>query len=66
MNLVIGFCHFWYDFVVGDSAMLAIGGLTTLLLGALLVWAGWHAAAEILLPTTVVATLGLSLASRGG
>ena len=61
MNLVIGFCRFWYAFVVGDSVKLAIGAVVTLLMGTALVWLGWRPAAEFVLPTMVIVTLGVSL-----
>jgi hypothetical protein len=38
VNIVIGFCRFWYDFVVGDSVTLAVGAAVTLIIGAALVW----------------------------
>ena len=64
MKYAIGFARFWYDFIVGDSVMLAIGGAGVLIVGALLVHNGMHTLAEIALPATVVATLTGSLASR--
>ena len=64
MKLVIGFCRFWYDFVVGDSAFLAVGAVVTLALGAALVWLGWRPAAEFVLPALVIVTLGVSLPLR--
>ncbi|MEX2230079.1 MAG: hypothetical protein WEB13_10630 [Dehalococcoidia bacterium] len=64
MKYVIGFGRFWYDFIVGDSMMLAVGGTGVLVVGALLVHAGMLTAAEIALPLTVVATLASSLVTR--
>lgn len=61
MSLVRGFFRFWYDFIVGDSVVLAIGGCAVLAAGALLVWAGAEVAAQILLPVLVAVTLALSL-----
>jgi membrane protein implicated in regulation of membrane protease activity len=61
MNLVRGFFRFWYDFIVGDSVVLALGGGAVLVAGALLVWAGAEAVAQILLPVMVAGTLALSL-----
>jgi hypothetical protein len=61
MRYVVGFGRFWYDFIVGDSVALAIGGVAVLVLGWVLVTAGAGAAAEILLPLIVVATLAVSL-----
>ncbi|MDP3208944.1 MAG: hypothetical protein Q8M65_07330 [Rhodoglobus sp.] len=61
MRYVVGFGRFWYDFIVGDSIVLAIGGAGALALGALLVANGAGAITEWLLPTTVVVTLAVSL-----
>lgn len=61
MKYVIGFGRFWYDFIVGDSIALAIGGAGALALGSLLVHNGGATLAEWLLPATVVATLAISL-----
>jgi hypothetical protein len=64
VNLVVGFFRFWYDFVVGDSVLLAIGAVVTLTIGAALVWMGWRPAAELVLPAAVIVTLGVSLPRR--
>ena len=64
MKYVTGFGRFWYDFIVGDSMMLAVGGTGVLVVGALLVHGGMHTAAEIALPLIVVATLASSLVTR--
>lgn len=61
MKYVVGFGQFWYDFIVGDSIFLAIGGIGSLALGYLFVSAGAAAAAEIVLPAVVVVTLIVSL-----
>lgn len=61
MKYIVGFGKFWYDFIVGDSAVLAIGGAAVLIVGALLVRTDAHAVAEIALPVLVVGTLGVSL-----
>ncbi len=61
MKLLIGFGRFWYDFIVGDSAMLAIGGVAVLIGTALLVSAGVSTPAEVLLPLGILATLAVSL-----
>jgi hypothetical protein len=61
MRYIVGFGRFWYDFIVGDSVALAIGGVAVLVLGWVLVVAGVGAAAEILLPLVVVATMAASL-----
>lgn len=64
MRYVVGFGRFWYDFIVGDSIVLALGGFATLGVGLLLVHFGSHLAAEVALPLMVVATLAASLPLR--
>jgi hypothetical protein len=61
MKYVIGFGRFWYDFIVGDSVFLAIGGVAMLALGYALVEAGAASVAEVVLPLVVAATLIVSL-----
>ncbi len=61
MKYVVGFGKFWYDFIVGDSAVLAVGGAAVLIVGSLLVHANAHAAAEVALPVLVTGTLAFSL-----
>lgn len=61
MRFLVSFGRFWYDFIVGDSAALAIGGCAVVAAGALLVWAGAASAAQVLLPLVVAATLAVSL-----
>ena len=61
MRYLTSFAAFWYDFIVGDSVVLAIGGVAVLMLGALMVDNGLGAAAEVALPAIVVGTLALSL-----
>jgi hypothetical protein len=58
---IVGFGRFWYDFIVGDSVVLAIGGAGVLILGALLVWAGAASPAQVVLPLAVAVTLAVSL-----
>ncbi len=64
MKYLLAFGAFWWDFIVGDSIILAIGGAGVLVLGSLLVHAGYQGLAEVALPTVVVATLVGSLARR--
>lgn len=61
MKWIVGFARFWYDFVVGDSVALAIGGVSVLVLGTLLVRLGAASLAQVLLPIAVSVTLALSL-----
>lgn len=64
MKYLAGFAAFWWDFIVGDSIVLAIGGLGVLVIGALLVQGGHRGIAELALPGIVIATLAASLARR--
>ena len=61
MRWIVAFGRFWYDLIVGDSVVLAIGGAAVLVFGFLLARVGSPALAEILLPLIVVATLAASL-----
>ena len=61
MKYIVGFGRFWYDFIVGDSVFLAIGGVAMLALGYGLVQAGSTTVAEVALPLTVAVTLIVSL-----
>ena len=61
MRYMAAFARFWYDFIVGDSVVLAIGGVGSLILASLCVAAGAAALAEIVLPLVVVATIAFSL-----
>jgi hypothetical protein len=65
MRVLRGFLSFWYDFVVGDDATIAVGVVVALAATAILAWL--HVPAWWLLPVAVVVLLGLSLrrASRG-
>jgi hypothetical protein len=65
IGLVKGFFAFWYDFIVGDSIILAIGGPAVLGLAYLVSQAGDAAIAQVLLPLTVVVTLVASLVLHG-
>ena len=61
MKYLTGFGAFWYDFIVGDSIALAIGGTAVLIVGALLVHFDMRNVAEFVLPTIVLGTLAVSL-----
>jgi hypothetical protein len=61
MRRISIFGRFWYDFIVGDSLTLAIGGCAVIAISALIVWLGFETAAEIVMPLLVVATLAWSL-----
>lgn len=53
--------RFWCDFVVGDSVILAIGGVAVLGTGAILVAAGAGSLTQVALPMAMAVTLALSL-----
>jgi uncharacterized membrane protein YtjA (UPF0391 family) len=59
------FGRFWYDFIVGDSMVLAIGSPAVLGFGFLFARSNEAWAAQILLPVAVVVTLLISLPLRG-
>lgn len=61
MKYLTGFALFWYDFIVGDSIVLAIGGVLIVALGYGLVELDASAVAEVVLPIAAVATIFLSL-----
>ncbi len=64
MRWIVGFGHFWYDFIVGDSIVLALGGVAVLLAGYGLAHGGYARAAEFVLPALVVGTLVVSLRQK--
>ncbi|MGE3074756.1 MAG: hypothetical protein AB7N24_01395 [Dehalococcoidia bacterium] len=64
MKYVIAFLAFWWDFIVGDSIVLAIGSVAALLGAAALAQNGYGIAAEILLPLAIVGTLAGALGRR--
>jgi hypothetical protein len=59
MRVLRSFLHFWYDFIVGDDATIAVGVVVALVATAIL--AHRHVPAWWLLPVAVVVLLGLSL-----
>ena len=64
MRFVVGFARFWYDFIVGDSAVLAVGGVAVLAVGYGLSHADYTMLAEFVLPALVLGTLAVSLRLR--
>ena len=64
MRYVVGFARFWYDFIVGDSIVLAVGGIAVLLAGFGLARADYATLAEFVLPALVLTTLLVSLRFR--
>ncbi len=61
MRYLTGFAMFWWDFIVGDSIALAIGGVVVLLVAAGLVRADQQLLVQLAMPAVVVATLAVSL-----
>ena len=61
LRWAVGFGRFWYDFVVGDSKILAIGAPIVLALAYLAAHNGAEGLGEALIPLGVAATLVLSL-----
>ncbi len=59
IRAVRGFLHFWYDFIVGDDPVVAIGVVAALALTAVL--AHGHTAAWWLLPAAATILLVASL-----
>lgn len=52
---------FWYDFLVGDSIVLAIGGVLIVALGYVLVQLDIATVAQIVLPIAAILTIYVSL-----
>ena len=64
MKYIKGFFAFWYDFIVGDAAEVAVGVIVSLVALYLLLHyagSGLDAYAAILLPAAIMALLGYSL-----
>ncbi len=61
MKFIAAFGAFWYDFLVGDSIVLAIGGVGTLVLGYLVARTAGDALPQVIVPAAVVVTLLASL-----
>lgn len=60
------FARFWYDFIVGDSILLAIGVLVTVVITSGAEKQHVGILAQALLPAAVVVTLLASLPLRSG
>ena len=61
MSWIVAFGRFWYDFIVGDSVVLAIGGVAALVLAWAIARGGGASVAQFVLPVVVIATLVASL-----
>jgi len=64
MKYVIGFGQFWWDFIVGDSVILAIGGIGALALAYAIVEAGNASLPQFILPIVVFGAIAASLPLR--
>lgn len=64
MSWVRAFGRFWYDFIVGDSVVLAIGAVSLLVAGWLFVSTFGTVSAEFVLPLAVAGTLAWSAIQR--
>jgi hypothetical protein len=64
VKYIAGFGRFWWDFIVGDSAVLAVGGVGVLAVAYALVQAGNAFIPEFVLPLGVIAAVALSLPLR--
>ena len=64
MKYAVAFGRFWYDFIVGDSVLLAVGGVLAVALAWAMVQVDASTLAEFLVPAIVVATLWVSLPRR--
>lgn len=61
MGRIRGFFAFWYDFIVGDDWVLAVGVLVALALTAVAAGSSLGAIAWLLLPLLAVLVLAISL-----
>ena len=61
MDRIRGFVAFWYDFIVGDDWVLAVGVLVALALTAMAAGSGLGADAWVLLPLLAMLVLAISL-----
>jgi hypothetical protein len=61
MDRIRGFFAFWYDFIVGDDWVLAVGVLVALALTAIAAGSSLGASAWLLLPLLAVLVLAISL-----
>jgi hypothetical protein len=57
----IAFARFWWDFIVGDSIILAIGGIAVLGIAFAVSHGGAPRLGDVLIPLAVAATLAASL-----
>jgi hypothetical protein len=64
VKYIIGFGQFWWDFIVGDSWVMAAGGIGVLLLGYLLSKANGAELAQFVVPLVVFGAVAASLPLR--
>ena len=61
MNFIRRFLAFWYDFIVGDDWVVAVGVVVLLAAAGVLAHMNLHTTAWVLMPVGVVAVLAISL-----
>ena len=61
MNFIKRFLAFWYDFIVGDDWVVAVGVVALLTAAGLLAHANLQTSAWVLMPVGVVVVLAISL-----
>jgi hypothetical protein len=66
MRWIGAFGRFWYDFIVGDSLVLALGVPSAIVLAWVLSRAGAVGVAEAMLPPAVLGILAASLRAQHG
>jgi hypothetical protein len=64
VKYIVAFAAFWYDFIVGDSWLLAACGALVLGLAWLLVEMDADYIAEVVLPVVVIGGIAISLPLR--
>ena len=65
MKYIRAFGLFWWDFIVGDSIVLAAGSVVTIVVAFLLAHSGVSGGAQVVLPAAVLVTLAAALGRRG-
>ena len=61
MNFIKRFLAFWYDFIVGDDWVVAVGVVALLTAAGVLSHANLQTSAWVLMPVGVVVVLAISL-----
>jgi len=61
MTFIKRFLAFWYDFIVGDDWVVAVGVVALLTVAGVLAHANLQSSAWVLMPVGVVVVLAISL-----